>query len=209
MMPKRPADAALRVFINCPFDEPYTDLLLAVVFTIRICGYRPVCALESVDSGDLRYDKLRRMVYECDLGIHDLSRTQADGITGLPRFNMPFELGLFLGARDFGGRTQRRKRTLVLAKDRQAWAPTISDLAGIDPQFHQDEPDRVISAVREFLKVTPDHALCPGQAAIKRRYSKFMQDLPDLAEAAELTTAEAKRYGNYLALLDAFLLALL
>ena len=35
-------------------------------------------------------------------GIHDVSRTESDKASALPRFNMPLELGFFLGARAFG-----------------------------------------------------------------------------------------------------------
>jgi hypothetical protein len=41
------------------------------------------------------------MIGECDYGIHDLSRVEVDA-GGIPRFNMPMELGLHLGARLFG-----------------------------------------------------------------------------------------------------------
>ena len=48
--------------------------------------------------------------------IHDISRTELDKKTSLPRFNMPFELGLFLGAKKFGAFDQSKKRTLILDK---------------------------------------------------------------------------------------------
>ena len=88
------------VFINCPFDPEYRPIFEAVVFAVHRCGFVARCALEDGDSDVVRIAKILRMIRDCALGIHDLSRVDAQG--KLPRFNMPFELGLFMGARQFG-----------------------------------------------------------------------------------------------------------
>jgi hypothetical protein len=62
---------------------------------------------------------------ECRFGIHDISRIEHDTVNHLPRFNMPFELGLFLGARHFGGRPQRGKHCLVLEAERYRYQNTF------------------------------------------------------------------------------------
>ena len=46
------------------------------------------------DRYDLRLLKILCIIGECRLGIHDISRTELDAASGLPRFNMPLELGL-------------------------------------------------------------------------------------------------------------------
>ena len=97
--------AAYSVFVNCPFDDGYRPLFRAVIFTILKCGFDPHCALELEESGEVRIDKIADLVRRCRYGVHDLSRTELND-KGLPRFNMPFELGLFLGAKRFGGRAQ-------------------------------------------------------------------------------------------------------
>lgn len=86
------------VFINCPFDNDYQPLFDAMVFTILRCGFVPRCALELVDAAGTRIDKIVNIIRECPLGVHDISRTELDSGSHLPRFNMPFELGLFLGS---------------------------------------------------------------------------------------------------------------
>jgi hypothetical protein len=91
------------VFLNVPFDDEYEPLFAALVFTVSACGYRVRCALEDDDSGDIRLDKLVQLIRESPRSIHDLSRIQP-GHNDLPRFNMPFELGLALGAKRFGQR---------------------------------------------------------------------------------------------------------
>src|SRR3989442_598150 len=105
---------ASNVFINCPFDEHYRPLRDALIFTIQDCGFIPRCALEVDNSGEVRIDTILRLIRESKYGIHDISRIEIDRINGLPRFNMPFELGLFLGARKFGVREQKSKSALIL-----------------------------------------------------------------------------------------------
>jgi hypothetical protein len=207
-MPTRKAsERSTDVFINCPFDDSYAALFRSIVFAIFACGYRSRCALEDNDSGTLRFDKLKAMIQRCDLGIHDLSGTELSQQTSTPRFNMPFELGLFLGARHFGGVRQKQKRALVLAESRAKWAPTISDLAGVDPVFHGNRPAKVIGAVRDFLGKGPNGARLPGEEAIAADFERFEEDLPRLARAARQTLSEARRYANFVTFVEEFLLS--
>ena len=106
---RRAAGPNSDVFINCPFDDEYQPCFEALLFAITISGYRARCALEENDAGDIRFDKLRRLIAQSDYTVHDLSRIQL-GTNKLPRFNMPFELGLMMGAKHFGGAKQRAKR---------------------------------------------------------------------------------------------------
>jgi hypothetical protein len=197
---------ATDVFINCPFDDSYDPILRGIVFAIYACSYRPRCALEENDSGDLRFDRLCAIIAACDFAVHDLSRTDLSGEAQAPRFNMPFELGLYLGAKRFGGPRQKRKRTLILAESRARWAPSISDLAGLDPVFHNDKPERAIRAVRDFLYATPEAKRLPGETALLADYAHFQRDLPALARAARQTLAEAQRYSNYVTFVAEYLL---
>ena len=87
------------VFINCPFDSQYTPLFEALVFAVSDCGFRARCALEVDDASQVRIEKIYKIIATCKFGIHDISRTAPNPATGLPRFNMPLELGIFLAAR--------------------------------------------------------------------------------------------------------------
>ena len=75
-----------------------------MVFTVLRSGFIPRCALELDDGSDNRFDKICRIIAECRLGIHDISKTELDAKSKLPRFNMPLELGLFLAAKNLVGR---------------------------------------------------------------------------------------------------------
>ena len=70
------------------------------------------------------------LIEVCRFGVHDISRIERDAVNDLPRFNMPFELGLFLGARRFGKGDQRRKLCLVLEAERYRYQKFLSDIAG-------------------------------------------------------------------------------
>ena len=87
------------VFINCSFTEDYKELFHCIIFCVLACGFRPRSALEAGDAGDIRLDKIVRLIKESHYSIHDLSAIELDGINSLPRFNMPFELGLVIGCK--------------------------------------------------------------------------------------------------------------
>lgn len=67
------------VFVNCPFDEEYRPLLRPLLFTIIYLGFKPRIALEELDSGAPRIQKIIRIISACKYGIHDLSRLQPRG----------------------------------------------------------------------------------------------------------------------------------
>ncbi|HEX2080054.1 MAG TPA: hypothetical protein VHG08_20210 [Longimicrobium sp.] len=80
---------------------------------------------------------------------------------------MPLELGLFLGAQEYGSGAQRRKRSLVLDTEPYRYQKLCSDIAGQDVRAHGDDPRRVIAAVRAMLSTALDGcARLPGEAKI-------------------------------------------
>ncbi|MBI1251755.1 MAG: hypothetical protein GC189_09815 [Alphaproteobacteria bacterium] len=205
MPTKRPIDPRPPVFINCPFDSEYAELFRAILFVVESSGYVPICALDDDDSGRIRFSKLTTMIGVANLSIHDLSRIEVSADTMTPRFNMPFELGLYLGAQHFGGKRQKTKRALVFAAERKYWAPSISDLAGVDPVFHGNKPEACLRAVRDFLHTRPDGGVLPGETALAADCRRFRTDLPLIAKAVRQTEAEALRYKNYISFLEDFL----
>ena len=102
------------VFLNCPFDAGYKPVFDSIVFAVTDLGFVARSAREQDDGGDVRLSKIERIIEECKYGIHDISAVELDPVNNLPRFNMPLELGLFLGCRRFGNAIQRRKVSLIL-----------------------------------------------------------------------------------------------
>ncbi|HEX9161516.1 MAG TPA: hypothetical protein VF980_07380 [Thermoanaerobaculia bacterium] len=88
------AEYERNVFINCPFDNAYAPIFEAIVFAVHDAGFRPKCAREKLDSSQIRVHKIADLISQSRYSIHDLSRTELDEASELPRFNMPFELGM-------------------------------------------------------------------------------------------------------------------
>jgi hypothetical protein len=189
---KAPAGYATNVFINCPFDSEYAPLFHAIVFAVIHCGYTVRCALEAEETGATRIDRIYRLIEECRFGVHDISRIEHDPINALPRFNMPFELGVFLGARHFGTVPQREKRCLVLEAERYRYQKYLSDIAGQDIRQHDSEPTKAVGAVRDWLAAARPRSArpLPGATAIMRHYGEFQANLPAMLHAAALEPAE-------------------
>lgn len=87
------------VFVNCPFDPQYLPLLRSLLFTIIYLRLKPRIALEAMDAGQARLDKIVGLIADSKFGIHDLSPVEAANAGELFRLNMPFELGIDFGCR--------------------------------------------------------------------------------------------------------------
>lgn len=184
------------VFLNCPFDESFRPLFEAIHFTISACGYSPRCALEEDDGADIRFNKLCRIIGECPRSVHDLSRTEV-GDTGLPRFNMPFELGLMMGAKHFGGTKHRDKSALVMVSEPYRMPAYLSDLGGSDPSAHHGQPSTAIDRVRRYLHKSPLGVPLPGTEHINEALTTFKAELPALVSETRIRIHELDVFGDY------------
>lgn len=184
------------IFVNCPFDETYRPCFEAILFTITMSGYQVRCALEDSDSGDVRFDKLCELIRASDHSVHDLSRTSSNP-EGMPRFNMPFELGLMMGAKRFGTKRQKEKRAVIMVAEHYVMPRFLSDLAGNDPGVHDNNPKKVIRIIRDHLHTSSEGQSLPGAAFMSDLLDEFRSDLPALASAAKLTLDEAHPYRGY------------
>ncbi|HEX8670580.1 MAG TPA: hypothetical protein VF710_01775 [Longimicrobium sp.] len=178
------------VFINCPFDPAYRPLFEAIAFATADCGYHPRCSLEVDDSSQVRIEKITAIIRESRLAVHDISRTQLDRGTRLPRFNMPLELGIFLGAKSFGSSEDQEKVAIILDTDRYRYQKFISDIAGQDIRAHGGRTDEAIREVRDFLSTHREPGvILPGGDKIVERYRWFHNDLPELCGEVHLDVA--------------------
>jgi len=178
------------VFINCPFDKDFMQIFHAKIFAVFDCGFRARCALEEDDGGDVRIEKIARIINKCRYGIHDISRTELCRDTNLPRFNMPLELGIFLGARKYGNPEQKKKCCLITDTERYRFQIFISDIAGQDIRAHEGSPDNAIRIVRDWLRSASKRTSIPGGAAIIERYQTFRDELPRICEKAKIREDE-------------------
>ncbi|MEO5685301.1 MAG: hypothetical protein ABIQ88_21825 [Chitinophagaceae bacterium] len=165
------------VFINCPFDALYQPMLRAIVFAVYRCGFLPVTALDTDDGTETRLLKIIRLIERCRYGIHDLSRIeQSSG--NFPRFNMPFELGIFFGARYLGDKIQRNKNALIFERVKFTYQQYISDLNGIDPKAHNNDPFMAIQLTSDWLRTASGRKTIPGHVVLKTEYQEFDEKLP-------------------------------
>jgi hypothetical protein len=171
------------VFLNCPFDPAYKPLFDAIVFAIYDLGFVARSALEIDDGTEIRLAKIERIIEECRYGIHDISNVVLDARTGLPRFNMPLELGIFFGCKRFGEARQRTKVCLILDSDPYRYRKFLSDISGQDIHSHGGHPEGAIIEVRNWLASASKRKLLPGGSDIVERHARFRKDLPALCAA--------------------------
>ena len=108
------ANYSHNVFINCPFDEAYAPLLEAIAFVVIFAGLVPRLASETNDGAESRIGRIVGLIEDSKYSIHDLSRAQAVSIGEHYRMNMPFELGMDFGCRQFNAAEWGDKRILIL-----------------------------------------------------------------------------------------------
>lgn len=191
------------VFLNIPLDNRYKRLREAIVFAIYDCGFIARCALEDEDTAEVRINKIYRLMSESKYGVHDISRTSLDQEYRLPRFNMPLELGIFLGARFFGQNKHKLKRALVLDFDSYRYHIFCSDIAGQDIRSHENKVTLAIHSVRNWLRNAPDTkgVMFPGAQRICDRYETFRKQLPKMCRvlALDRSNLEFNDYAHLVA----------
>lgn len=186
------------VFINCPFDSDYKPLFDAMIFAVHDCGFVARCALEAGDASQVRIDKIYNIIEDCRYGIHDISRTELDEVSHLPRFNMPLELGIFLGAKRFGAEEQETKKCLVLDREPYRYQKFISDISGQDIFVHNNNSEKVVRVVRNWLLTVSDRQTIPGGSIIWKHYQDFLEDLPQLTQKFQLEIEDLKFFKDYI-----------
>jgi hypothetical protein len=198
------AAKARDIFVNCPFDADYQVFFRAIVFVVVRSGFRPRCALETDDSSENRFEKICKIIQECRYGVHDISRTELDRGSGLPRFNMPLELGLYLGARRFGVRTQKLKRCIIFDKERYRFQQYISDISGQDIHSHRENVGALIQELAGWLRDQSQDQKVPGGRRIASEFAVFQGKLPEICASRALEPGELT-FGDYASIVAEYL----
>lgn len=177
-MSKVAAPYSKSVFINCPFDPVWQDNFRAIVFTILACEFKPRCSLEQDDTGDVRIQKIMEIIEQCKYGIHNLSRENA-------RMNMPLELGLYIGCRQYNpDKKHRDKKYLVFEGNDYSLKKSLSDLSGQDVKSHNNDVLAIIQGVRDWLndKIQKRRGslVFPHAPYLKTQFDTFKENLPAL-----------------------------
>lgn len=181
------------VFINCPFDEEFEPILQAILFCVIYLGFQPRIATESNDSSAVRLDKIRTLIEGSRFSIHDLSRCQARKRGEHFRLNMPFELGLDYGCRQFFGQGRETKKLLILEERPYRYQAVISDLAGCDIKSHGADFQRAVRHVRNWL-VSEAGIQADGASRILGAYSDFQEWYYKMQLAAGFSDEDIQDY---------------
>ncbi|HAJ78216.1 MAG TPA: hypothetical protein DCO75_00465 [Fibrobacteres bacterium] len=163
------------VFVNCPFDGNYMELLRPLLFTLLYSGFIPRIALESSDSSITRISKIVDLITQSRYAIHDISRCQSTGKGELFRFNMPFELGLDIGCKLFKNGRWTAKKCLILEAEKFRYQAALSDLSNSDIADHNNDPETLLRKIRNWL-VQDCEACLPAPTVIWGRFLDFMAD---------------------------------
>jgi O-succinylbenzoate synthase len=169
------------VFINCPFDTEYEEFLRAITFTVTKCGLVLRCAKEIDESSSVRIENIIKLITDCKYSIHDLSRVSLDKTSDLPRFNMPLELGICIGAMKFGIKKHKEKEYLIIESKQFDSKKFISDLSGQDVKNHNNNPEEAIKCVRNWLAHKVEFPI-PSASLIIAEYNEFLTQLPELGK---------------------------
>ncbi|HEY6370050.1 MAG TPA: hypothetical protein VIX37_05700, partial [Candidatus Sulfotelmatobacter sp.] len=130
------------------------------------------------------------IIAQCRYGIHDLSYVGIDLRTRLPRFNMPLELGLYLGCKRFGGRSQKVKNCLILDRRPFRYRAFLSDISGQEIHVYSGTPRTAITAVRDWLRTASKRKRLPGASEVFARYLRFRSHLPKICKELKRTPQE-------------------
>lgn len=160
------------VFINCPFDDDFAPLLEAMLFCVVRSGLSPRLASESLEAGQNRLEKILELIEKCRFSVHDLSRAIAKSANENFRMNMPFELGLDMGRRRAPDPETNDKKFLIFENKPYELKRCLSDLNGVDVEFHREDYQLVIKKLRNFLRVEAEREL-PGATALEDEYATF------------------------------------
>jgi hypothetical protein len=160
------------VFINCPFDKAYVPLRDSAIFTILACGFQPRIALERSNAAELRLQKIKSLILDSRLSVHDLSRLKSSRKDEFYRLNMPLELGLDLGCASYHAACND-KQLLLLVAEPHTHQRAISDLAGVDVEAHNDSPEELMIILRNWLSLYTTEEL-NGGAWYWNKYNIFL-----------------------------------
>jgi hypothetical protein len=113
-------------------------------------------------------------------------------------------LGLFLGCRDYGEDHLTEKVCLLLDRDPHRHRYATSDLSGLDPRAHRDDPEQIIKEVAGWLAANNPSAGIAGAKVLNARHAAFQMDLPATCATFHKSPAELE-YPEFVNILVKYL----
>ena len=163
------------------------------MFCVVDMGFTPRLSSENQDSGDVRLVKIQTLIEGSKYSIHDLSRCQAKEAGEHFRLNMPFELGIDYGCRQYFGNGRENKRFLILEEKKYRYQAALSDISGSDIQAHGGKYELALKKVRNWLvNVAGADAIGPTQ--ILQDYTDFQEWYWEVKREQGATDEDIKEY---------------
>jgi hypothetical protein len=158
------------VFLNIPYDDDFETLYLAYIVGLTKLGLKINVTLAAPNQG--RLAKIIELIEESDFSIHDLSRIELS--KGIPRFNMPVELGIAL----YRSHIRKEKHQVhVFESEPYRTQRSTSDVNGLDAHIHGGKPGGVMSELRNLFRRPSDTTTVPEMLAIFREVTKKLPRL--------------------------------
>jgi len=174
-----------QVFLNYPYDQDFAALESALHFPIIAAGLLPVCAKDLSTPDRSRLDMIVEAIVNCRYSIHEFSRSAGEGPDYLARMNMPLEMGMAIF---HALQTQRQEhRCAFFVPTPNLYRRFASDLSGLDPFVHDNDPDKLVSRIYIWLRdVVPAEIfnLVPT-LDVKNRYHHYLQKLEQVSGSGD------------------------
>jgi hypothetical protein len=171
--------SAKTVFLNLPYDREFEGLFLAYVVGLSQLGLLPCLTFAVPNQG--RLDAIIDLLDTSEFSIHDLSRIETTN--GIPRFNMPLELGLALHQRRV---TKGRHQVFIFESKPFRTLQSTSDVNGIDPFIHHGQPKEVMTQLRNIFRKPGDTITVPDMFAVYRAVKRRLPELKRNAGGSSL-----------------------
>jgi hypothetical protein len=165
------------VFLNVPYDEKFESLFVAYIVGLTRLGSR--IHVTFAEPGPHRLSTIIGLIEKADFSIHDLSRIETSN--GIPRFNMPLELGLSLYRAHLSLKRRRPHRVFLFESTPNRVQQSTSDTNGMDAQIHGNVPDGVMRGLRNLFNKTGGGATVRQMMA---SYATVLRKLPRLRQKA-------------------------
>ena len=165
------------VFLNVPYDSGFENLYLAYIAGLSAFGLIPRATLE-IPTSRRRLERITALIRKCGFSIHDFSRVQLDArAPRVPRFNMPFELGLAVAQ----GTRSGRETWYVCETVSHRINKSLSDLDGSDVRIHRGTVKGVFRALCDiFVRRTRQ----PSAQEMYSIYLALKRTLPNILRQA-------------------------
>lgn len=160
-------------FLNIPYDSAFENLCVGYIVGLTQLGLGINAAVAVPNQG--RLGTIIELIDKSDVSIHDLSRVEVS--RGVPRFNIPVELGLALYRSHI---TRGKHRVFIFERERYRAQQSTSDVNGIDPQIHGGTVGGLMSVLRNVFRQPGDVTTVPemltSYRAVKRRLSELKRN---------------------------------